>query len=90
MNHAKYDELVQALEEGSGRHAEVEEAAIKFQLDNYNSPFQGCDIDCVYKGFCYLHGICVEKDVEKGLKFIKISANEGHSLTRKIIEDEDL
>ncbi len=89
-NDAKYDELVQELEEGSGKHAEVEEAAFKFQVNHYASPFHGCDIDCVYKGFCYLNGICVEKDVEKGLKLIRVSAERGHSLACKIIQDEEL
>ncbi len=90
VNHAKYDELVRELEEGSGIHAEVEEAAFKFQADHYTSPFHGCNVDCVYKGFCYLKGICVAKDVEKGSKLIRISAEKGHSLACKIVQDEEL
>ncbi len=62
MNHAKYDELVRASEVGSGMNTEAEEAEFKFQVDHFTTPFHGCNADCVYKGFCYLNGICAEKE----------------------------
>ena len=88
MNLEKYSELIQTLEErGGAMNAEVEEAAFWFQHDHYASPFHGCEIDCVYKGFCYLNGICVEQDVDRGLKLVRISAEKGHLLACKIISD---
>ncbi len=85
VNLGKYSELVQILIERGGMNTQVEEAAFRFQQDRYTNPFQGCDIDCVYKGFCYLNGICVEHDMDKGLKFILKSAKKGHSLAQKIL-----
>ncbi len=85
VNVRKYFELVQVLEERGGRNTQVEEAAFRFQQDHYTSPFHGCDIDCVYKGFCYMNGICVEEDMDKGLELIRKSAKKGHSLAQKML-----
>ncbi len=85
VNFEKYSELVQILKERGGVNTEVEEAALRFQQDRYTNPFHGCDIDCVYKGFCYMNGICVEEDMDKGLKLIRKSAKKGHSLAQKML-----
>ncbi len=79
-NHAKYEEFVRVLDEDCGKNTEVEAAAFKFRINHYITPFHGCDIDCVYKGFCYLNGICVEKDEEEGLKIISISRGWSQSI----------
>ena len=87
VNLEEYAKIVSILKErGHCNNRTVEEAAFRFAP--HICPFHGCDIDCCYEGFCYLHGICVERDRKKGLKLIGISAKKGHRLARIIYDHE--